>query len=106
MARIVPEKLTYFLKNALKDVDDGFEYASELNRILNSDDCQTSLNNLEIDTLRDFAEKIKKIGEINYYSEERVKEIERELFGSRGVLGFLSADHSSSSINPQSKWPF
>lgn len=105
MARNIPEKLIYFLKNALKDVDDGYEYASELNRILNSDDCQTSLNSMEINTLRDYAEKVKKIGEINYYSEEKVKDIEREIFGSRGVLGFLSADHSSG-VGSKSAWPF
>lgn len=29
------EKLKYFLKTALKDMDNGYEYSSELNRILN-----------------------------------------------------------------------
>ncbi len=105
MALNIPEKLVYFFKNALKDVDDGYEYASELNRILNSDDCQTALSGLEIETLREFAEKVKKIGEINYYSEERVKDIEREIFGSRGVIGFLSADHSKSASS-KLNWPF
>jgi hypothetical protein len=105
LARNIPEKLIYFLKNALKDVDDGYEYASELNRILNSDDCQTSLSSMEISALRDYAEKVKKVGEINYYSEEKIKDIEREIFGSRGVLGFLSADHSSS-VGSQPIWPF
>jgi hypothetical protein len=105
MAQNIPEKLIYFLKNALKDVDDGYEYSSELNRILNSDDCQTALSGLEIETLREFAEKVKKIGEINHYSEERVKEIEREIFGNRGVMEFLSADHSKT-VDSQFKWPF
>lgn len=105
MADSIPEKLIYFLKNALKDVDDGYEYASELNRILNSDDCQTALSGIEIDTLREFAEKVKKVGEINYYSEERVRDIEKEVFGNRGVLGFLSADHGKSK-DSNLKWPF
>lgn len=102
MARTIPDNLSYFLKNAIKDVDDGYEYASELNRILNSDSCQTGLKSREIELLRDFAEKVKKeIGEINYYSEEKIKEIETEFFGARGIWGFLgdSADH-----RPQ--WPF
>ncbi|MDP4182143.1 MAG: hypothetical protein Q8942_13765 [Bacillota bacterium] len=105
MARTVPEKLVRFFKVMVKDIEDGYEYATELNRILNSDDCQVSLNRLEIETLRDYAEKVKKVGEINYYSEERIKEIEREIFGSRGVLGFLSADHTSSTSSAVN-WPF
>ena len=97
----IPEKLIYFFKNAIKDVDDGYEYASELNRILSSDDCQMILSNKEIDTLRDYADKVKEVGEINHYSEERIKEIEKEHFGNRGVLGFLGA---STEAKPQ--WPF
>ena len=64
MERIIPEKLVNFFKNALKDVEDGYEYASELNRILNSDDCQGALSGKEIESLRDFADKVKKVGEI------------------------------------------
>jgi len=101
MARSIPENLVYFLKNGIKDVDDGYEYASELNRILNSDSCQKDLCGKEIDILREFAERVKKIGEINYYSEERIKEIEKELFGSKGILVYLGAADVS---KPQ--WPF
>jgi len=101
MARVIPEKLLYFIKNGLKDVDDGYEYASELNRILNSDDCQASLSAREIDIIRDFADKVRKVGEINHYTEERVREIEVEHFGARGLLGFLGASTES---KPQ--WPF
>lgn len=101
MDRKIPEKLVYFLKNALNDVEDGFEYSSELNRILNSDDCQIALKSKEIEVIKDYAEKVKKIGEINHYSEERVKEIEHEVFGQRGILGFLGVTPSQ---KPQ--WPF
>ncbi|KNY24805.1 hypothetical protein [Pseudobacteroides cellulosolvens] len=104
MAKNVPEKLVRFFKDMAKDMEDGYEYATELNRILNSDDCQLSLNDMEIETLRDYAEKVKKVGEINYYTEARIKEIEHEIFGSRGVLGFLS-DHTSPSF-PAARWPF
>lgn len=103
MAKEIPQKLEYFLKNALADVDDGYEYSSELNRILNSDDCQHSLSSQEIDALRDYAEDVKKnIGELNHYSEEKIKEIEMEHFGSRGILGYLGAPHGAS----KPVWPF
>ena len=103
MAREVPENLNYFLKNAVKDADDGYEYASELNRILNSDSCQLALSGKEIDALREFADSVKKaIGEINYYSEEKIKEIEREHFGSGGILGYLGAVQEQE----KPKWPF
>ncbi len=105
MANNVPEKLLKFFKDTVNDVDDGYEYATELNRILNSDECQLYLNPMEIDTLRDFAERVKKVGEITYYTQERIKEIEQEIFGSRGVLGFLFADHTSFA-RPSVKWPF
>ena len=101
MERNIPEKLIYFLKNGIKDVDDGYEYSSELNRILNSDDCQRALNDREIEIMRDYAEKVKNIGEINHYSEERVKEIENEVFGLRGILGFLGIG-----TQPKPLWPF
>lgn len=101
MGRVLPENLMYFLKNGIKDVEDGYEYASELNRILNSHDCQTSLSSREIEFLRDYADKVKKVGEIDYYSEERIKEIEREHFGNRGVLGFLGVTNE-----PKPQWPF
>lgn len=101
MDRIIPEKLLNFLKNGIKDVDDGYEYASELNRILNSDDCQNALKDREIEVLRDYADKIRKVGEIDYYTEERVKEIEHEVFGDRGVLGFLGVINK-----PKPQWPF
>lgn len=103
MQREIPEKLRYFLKNALKDIDDGYEYSSELNRILNSDDCQLSMSTKEIDALRDYSEEVKKVGEINHYTEERIVELERERFGSRGILGYLNADHGAPS---KSLWPF
>lgn len=102
MSRDIPEKLLYFLKNGIKDVDDGYEYSSELNRILNSDDCQLSLKSKEIELLREYSEKVKKVGEINYYSQERVKAIETELFGTRGILGFLGALNAE----PKPQWPF
>ncbi len=103
MSREIPDKLLFFYKTALKDMDDGYEYASELNRILNSDDCQRALSAKEIDALREFAEEVKKVGEINHYTEEKIKELENERFGSRGMLGYLSADHGS----PQKPlWPF
>lgn len=101
MARTIPEKLMYFLKNGIKDADDGYEYASELNRILNSDDCQAALTGREREMLRDYADRVKKVGEVNCYSEERIKEIEREFFGGRGILGFLGVTQES---KPQ--WPF
>ena len=88
MAREIPQKLIIFLKNAIKDVDDGYEYSSELNRILNSDECQTALTGKEIEALRDYSDKIKKIGEINYYSEQKIKDIETEFFGGKGILDF------------------
>lgn len=103
MARELPEKLLYFLKNAFKDVDDGYEYASELRRILNSDDCQRTLSGRELEALRDFAEDVKKVGELNYYTEEKVKELEQEHFGSRGILGYLGVEPGA----PQKPvWPF
>jgi len=103
LSREIPEKLLYFLKNSIKDVDDGYEYASELNRILNSDDCQLALKGKEIEDLRSFGDEVKKsVGEINHYSEERIKDIEREHFGSRGILGYLGVSDEPS--KPQ--WPF
>ncbi|MCX7708564.1 MAG: hypothetical protein N2484_01815 [Clostridia bacterium] len=101
MAREIPQKLLMFLKNALKDVDDGYEYSSELNRILNSDDCQHALTSREIEFLREYADKVKSVGEINHYSEERIKDIERDFFGSKGISGFLGI---SQETKPQ--WPF
>lgn len=102
MNSIIPEKLKYFLKTALKDMDDGFEYSSELNRILNSDECQTALTGKQIDTLRDFADKVKKVGEINYYSEQKIIALEKEFFGEHGILGYLGEN-----VVPQKPvWPF
>ncbi len=103
MSRVIPNKLLSFLKTALEDVDDGYEYASELNRILNSDDCQSVLSLKEIDALREYAEEVKKVGEINYYSKERILEIEREHFGARGIPGYLKADHGEPG---KPIWPF
>lgn len=103
MSREIPDKLSFFLKTALDDSDDGFEYAMELRRILNTDDCQTALSPKEIDAMREYAEEVKKVGEINHYTRERILEIEREHFGSRGIPGYLKADHGS----PQKPiWPF
>jgi len=102
MSRTIPEKLNNFLKNAFKDVDDGFEYASELNRILSSDECQLTLKDKEIETLREYAEKVRKEGEINYNTEQRIKEIEKEFFGNRGISGYLETVHEPKDI----KWPF
>ena len=101
MARELPQKLLYFLQNGIKDSEDGYEYASELNRILNSADCQFALTEKEINLIRDFADKVRRIGEIDYYTEERIKEIEREHFGNRGILGFLGV-----SSHPKPEWPF
>lgn len=103
MSREIPNKLMSFLKTALEDVDDGYEYASELNRILNSEDCQIALSPKEIDALREYAEEVKKVGEINHYSLERIQEIEREHFGTRGIPGYLKADHGAPE---KPAWPF
>ncbi|MCX7923370.1 MAG: hypothetical protein N3B21_15375 [Clostridia bacterium] len=102
MARTIPEKLIYFLKNGVKDVDDGYEYASELNRIVNSDECQVVLSGKEIDKIRDFTDSVKKVGEINHYAEEKIKDIERDFFGSKGILGFLGL----SVEEKKPVWPF
>lgn len=101
MGRKLPENLMYFLKNGIKDAEDGYEYASELNRILNSHDCQTALSAKEIEIMREYSDKVKKVGEITYYTEERIKDIEEEHFGQRGILGFLGVNGDS---KPQ--WPF
>ena len=101
MGRVLPENLMYFLKNSIKDAEDGYEYASELNRILNSHDCQTSLSSKEIESLRDYSDEVKKVGEMDYYSQERIKSIEAEHFGSRGILGFLGVTNE-----PKLQWPF
>lgn len=103
MPREIPQKLLYFLENSLKDVDDGFEYASELYRLLNSDDCQKSLKSKEIEALRDYAAEVKKsIGEIDHYSEEKLKAIETDHFGERGILGYLGVSHE----HHKPQWPF
>ncbi len=103
MSRVIPQNFISFLKTALDDVDDGYEYASELRRILNSDDCQTSFSPKEIDALREYADDVKTVGEINYYSSERILEIEKEHFGARGILGYLKVDHGE----PEKPvWPF
>ncbi len=103
MSREIPNKLVSFLKTALEDVDDGYEYASELNRILHSDECQEMLSPREIDALREYAEEVKKVGEINHYTTERILEIEKEHFGIRGIRGYLKADHGA----PEKPlWPF
>jgi predicted house-cleaning noncanonical NTP pyrophosphatase (MazG superfamily) len=106
MERNIPEKLVNFFKNALKDVDDGYEYASELNRILRSDECQKVFTEKELEILREFADKVKKVGEITCYTEERIKEIEAEHFGKRGVLGYLGAPHEDKSKKTKPQWPF
>lgn len=103
MSREIPQKLLYFLKNGVKDVEDGYEYASELNRILNSDECQHALTAKEIELLRDYADKVSRLGEISYYTEERIKDAEREFFGGRGILGFLGIEQTPS---PKPVWPF
>ena len=35
MSREIPNKLLTFFKTAFEDMDDGYEYFSDLNRILN-----------------------------------------------------------------------
>jgi predicted house-cleaning noncanonical NTP pyrophosphatase (MazG superfamily) len=103
MAKEIPNALLNFLKTALDDVDDGYEYASELNRILNSDECQTSLSPKEIEALRDYADDVRKVGEINFYTRERIAEIKRDHFGTRGIPGYLKANHGK----PEKPvWPF
>jgi hypothetical protein len=105
MPRELPENLKYFLKNALKDSDDGYEYASELCRILNSDDCQLCLTSKEIESLRDFADEVKRdVGEINRYTEEKIQEIETRHFGKRGILGYLEGQQGGPDNKPV--WPF
>jgi hypothetical protein len=101
MPRDIPKNLEYFLKNALEDMDDGYEYASELNRILNSDTCQLLLKPFEIDKLRLYSDKIKHFGELNFYTEKRIRETESEFFGVNGILGFLniSAENKSKAFD-------
>lgn len=103
MQREIPEKLRDFLENALKDVEDGYEYSSELNHILSSHECQSSMSVKEIDALRDYADDVRDVGEINSYTVERIAEIERERFGSRGIIGYLNSDHGAPS---KPVWPF
>jgi hypothetical protein len=103
MRREIPEKLRCFLENAVNDVEDGDEYWSELNHILNSSECQGSMSIKEIDALRDYADDVKQVGEINSYTIERISEIERERFGSRGIIGYLNSDHGAPS---KPVWPF
>lgn len=103
MPREIPGKLLYFIKTALQEVEDGYEYASELNRILNADDCQRVLTDKELEAFRDYAGEVKKVGEINHYTEERIKELEIEHFGTRGMLGYLNADHGAPH---KPSWPF
>jgi hypothetical protein len=103
MTRKVPNKLLSFLKTALDDVDDGYEYTSELNRILNSDDCQLVLLTKEIEALREYAEDVKRVGEINYYAIEKIREIEKEHFGAEGILGYLKVDQGQPG---KPVWPF
>jgi len=90
MERKLPYSLTDFLKNACSDMDDGYEYSSELNRILNSDDCQRVLTPVEIDKLREFSDIVRKnIGEFNNYTKERIKELETEILGAGGINRYL-----------------
>lgn len=99
--RTLPENLSYFLKNGLKDSDDGYDYSSELNRILNSDNCQEILSANEIDKIKAYSESVKKIGEITYYTEGKIKELEKDFFGYGGILGFLGLESSK-----KPEWPF
>jgi predicted house-cleaning noncanonical NTP pyrophosphatase (MazG superfamily) len=102
MAKEIPEKFKYFLKNAVSDCEDGYEYASELNRILNSDECQTNFTSKEIEALRDFADQVKKMGEFNSYSADKIRDIEIDMFGNQRILGYLGI--SSEETKPV--WPF
>lgn len=103
MKRELPDILLSFLKDGIKDMEDGYEYASEFNRILNSDDCQRILTGRELDALRDYADEVRKVGEINHYTQEKIKEIEREHFGSRGIKGYL---HLEEATEQTFVWPF
>ena len=103
MNREIPQELLYFLKNGIKDVDDGYEYANELRRILHSDKCQQALTTKELELLRDYADKVASLGEINYYIEERIKETEADFFGDRGILGFLGIQQPT---HAKPIWPF
>ena len=103
MSREVPAKLLSFLKTGVQDVEDGYEYASELNRILHSDECRHALTDKEIELLRDYADKVSRLGEITYHTEERIKDAEREFFGDRGILGFLGIKQAP---QPKPVWPF
>lgn len=103
MKRELPDKFLNFLRNGIKDMDDGYEYASEFNRILNSDDCQHVLSGREIEALREYADEVRKVGEINHYTEEKIKDIEKEHFGSRGIQGYL---HVEASSEEKPHWPF
>lgn len=90
MERKLPYNLINFFKNAYSDMDDGYEYSSELNRILNSDDCQRALTPKEIDKLREFSDIVRKnIGEFNNYTKEQIKEFEKEIFGAGGINRYL-----------------
>lgn len=88
----IPVSLENFIKNGKEDCDDGYEYASELNRILNSDICQQSLKQKDVDKLREFADEIRKIGEFNNYTKDRIKNLEKDFFGSKGMLAYLNCD--------------
>ena len=98
MTRDIPKNLEYFFKSALDDSDDGYEYASELHRLLNSDTCQLLLSSMEIEKLREFAEKIKTFGEINYYTKNKIENLEKKIFGLEGISGFLKLNDESNTF--------
>lgn len=104
MSRVVPERLVDFFMNGIKDVDDSCEYSSQLNRLLSRTECRNSLNEREIELLRNYAEKVMKIGELDCYSIEKIQDIEQEIFGTRGVLGFLGVSAQHCLVKPT--WPF
>ena len=88
----IPVSLENFIKNAFEDCDDGYEYASELNRILNSDLCQQNLKQTDIDKLRDYADEVRNIGELNNYTKDRINDLEKDFFVSKGLLEYLTGD--------------
>lgn len=103
MAKFIPNNLICLLKNGCSKVEDCCEFSSELHRILSQEECQQALNNREIEVLREFANKINREDDIGYYTKDKIKRIELELFGTRGALGFLRFKKRA---NPETAWSF
>jgi predicted house-cleaning noncanonical NTP pyrophosphatase (MazG superfamily) len=103
MAKYIPERLIHLLKNGSNSIDTCYEFSSELHKVLSQRECRNALNHKEMEVLRDFAEKVKKANDIDYYSKDKIRDIEKELFGTRGVIGFLK---SNKNLGKEQIWPF